>query len=224
VAMLGPCVLFVCHDYDHADEADFNEWYIREHLPERANGLPGFHRGRRFIALGDAPKYVAFYETERGALASEAYLKIVGDPDPRSRQFIPRFQNPSRTVFAVRASAGVGEGGVLGLLAFDCEATGAESLRKNGASWVKSLQSAPGIIAAHLLEVDPDTLDHSRQGHMRTGDRILPWALLIEALSAASISRLRAAALSPHAAAQQGVGNTLISGDYRVLCSLRAGG
>lgn len=114
MATKGERVLFICNDIPAEQEADFNDWYIREHLPERADGLPGFNRGRRYEAVGEAtPRYLAFYEVDGPeALSSPEYLALVHDPDPRSRRHIPAFRNAARTILSVTASAVAGEGGV----------------------------------------------------------------------------------------------------------------
>ena len=48
-----------------AQSEDFNEWYNREHMPERIFGVPGFVRGRRNVAPVVFPRFVA-YVVRRG--------------------------------------------------------------------------------------------------------------------------------------------------------------
>lgn len=45
-----PGLLMVWTDILEPLEADFNEWYSHEHMPERILGVPGFARTRHFIA------------------------------------------------------------------------------------------------------------------------------------------------------------------------------
>ena len=72
-------------------EAEFNDWYDTEHLPERL-AIPGFVSARRWVA--DAKpgqgKYLATYELESPAvLASPAYLARFRDaPTPWTRRML----------------------------------------------------------------------------------------------------------------------------------------
>ena len=59
----GKGMLIVFNEVKARDERDFNEWYNREHIDERVN-LPGFHRGRRYVAVRGSPKYLATYECD----------------------------------------------------------------------------------------------------------------------------------------------------------------
>jgi len=222
--LLGTHVLLISHDFPAEDDQDFNEWYIREHMPERVLGLPGFNRGRRFRAIDDGPKYLAFYETtDAGALSSEQYLNLVRNFDPRSRQFVPRFQSPSRTVSVVRASNGLGEGGVIGLVGFEVPGDAATSLRDTaGKRLTDELLRRPGVTGTHLLDADRGALAHSTRGHLRQNDLILPWTLLVEAIDETALASVWQQGVSPVALAALGVGKVLVRGCYRLLFSLSA--
>ena len=53
--------LFVWSDIDPDHEADFNQWYDREHMEERVR-IPGFTGARRYRAVsGSARRYLALY-------------------------------------------------------------------------------------------------------------------------------------------------------------------
>lgn len=223
MAFLGTHVLLISHDFPPEDERDFNEWYIREHMPERVIGLPGFNRGRRFRAIEDGPEYLAFYETtDARAVASEPYLRLVRDFDPRSRQFVPRFQSPSRTVSIVRASTGVGEGGVLGVIGFEAGGDAAAALRQKAGNLADELLSQYGITGAHLLEADDEALAHSRKGHLRQNDLVLPWTLLVEAINEAALDAVWQERLAPTNLAALGAGKVMLRCRYRMLFTLTA--
>jgi hypothetical protein len=54
-------------------EADLNEWYTKEHLPERI-AIPGFQSALRYVSLIGEPKYMALYDLETpNVLYSDAY-------------------------------------------------------------------------------------------------------------------------------------------------------
>jgi hypothetical protein len=59
--MQGKDLLAVWTDILTPLGADFNRWYDKEHLAERA-GILGFLTARRSVALQSMPKYVAFYD------------------------------------------------------------------------------------------------------------------------------------------------------------------
>lgn len=223
MALLGTHVLLICHDFSGTDESDFNEWYIREHMPERV-ALPGFNRGRRLRSVDDGPKYLAFYEvTGAGALSSEAYLKLVRNFDPRSRQFVPRFASAARTVSVVRASTNLGDGGVIGLIGFEADPAITQSLRESqGAALMEDLIQHAGVTGAHLLEADEAALAHSRVGHLRKNDIILPWTLLVEAIDEAALATVWNTLSAPEGLASLGASKVLMAGRYQMLFGLSA--
>src|SRR3546814_7604945 len=55
--------LFIWTDIDPAHEDDFNQWYDREHMAERA-GIAGFQWARRYRATQGERRYLALYRTE----------------------------------------------------------------------------------------------------------------------------------------------------------------
>ena len=44
-------------------DEEFLSWHVSEHIPERVS-VPGFLRGRRYVAHDGIPRYFNFYETE----------------------------------------------------------------------------------------------------------------------------------------------------------------
>ena len=81
MTMAGKGVLAFWHDVVPGGDAEFDQWHLREHIPERV-AVPGFLRCRRYVTLGGPPRYFYFYETESlDTLQSAAYLARLGtDP------------------------------------------------------------------------------------------------------------------------------------------------
>ena len=103
-------------------EADFNDWYDREHLRERAE-VPGFIRARRFAAISGEPKYIALYETQNAeVMRSESYLRFKRTRDARTMHFTRLFRNTIKATCDVTARAGVGEGAFLVVLPITVDA------------------------------------------------------------------------------------------------------
>jgi hypothetical protein len=74
MALIGKGVLAIWNGIAPEVEDDFVAWHVREHIPERV-GLPGFLRGRRYVAVDGVPKYFNFYETDAvDDLSSAAYM------------------------------------------------------------------------------------------------------------------------------------------------------
>ena len=112
-------LLAVWVDIPASLEADFNDWYDREHLAERA-GIPGFRNARRYIAEAAEPKYHALYETDSlGVFASPEYKRYLGPlMTGWSKRIMGAFQNSHRRCCNFVARAGGGIGGAVASLRF----------------------------------------------------------------------------------------------------------
>src|SRR5262249_9584119 len=113
-------LLAVWTDIPPALEADFNDWYDREHLAERA-GIPGFRTARRYIAEAAEPKYFALYETDSiGVFATPEYRRYYLGPamSAWSKRIMPSFLNNYRRCCTFVARAGDGIGGAVASLRF----------------------------------------------------------------------------------------------------------
>jgi hypothetical protein len=80
-----PAILAFFHNIAPDREAEFEEWFQREHLPERI-AVPGFLIGRRHEAISAHPRYFHFYVTQSvEVLKSSNYLGRVNAPTPMTR-------------------------------------------------------------------------------------------------------------------------------------------
>ena len=108
MSLAGTAVLAIWNGIKPEAEEEFVAWHVREHIPERV-GLPGFLRGRRYIAVAAAPKYFMMYETETlHSLASPAYVERLNNPTPWTRKCLALFRNSNRT--ACRTTLSIGRG------------------------------------------------------------------------------------------------------------------
>lgn len=65
-------------DIDPDHEAAFNAWYEETHFPQLL-ACPGWLSARRFVAMGDGPKYAAMYEVAgEWAFTTPQFLKVKG--------------------------------------------------------------------------------------------------------------------------------------------------
>jgi hypothetical protein len=86
---------------------------IRQHVPERLS-IPGFRRGRRFVAMEGGPEFCTLYEADGPEdVSGKAYLERLNAPTEWTQRMMPAFRNMARSVCRVAYSAGVGEGGFM---------------------------------------------------------------------------------------------------------------
>ena len=118
MALLGTGAVLIWNDITPDGRDDFYAWHNTEHMPERA-AVPGFLRGRRYIACDQAtkPEFFTLYETATPAvLTSAGYLARLNAPTPWTRRATQGFRNTSRALTTVMSSTGPGAGGWIGTI------------------------------------------------------------------------------------------------------------
>lgn len=216
MALMGQAVLAIWNGIAAEAEDDFIAWHTREHMPERI-GLPGFLRGKRYVAVDGRPKFFNFYETETVAtLASKTYRDRLDDPTPWTRRVVPHFRDTGRTVCSTRVSLGVGEGGFIETIRFAATADAEAVVAAFADDLIPRTVAAPGVVAAHLLQGHPEeSQGGSAEKAMRDQpDRISDWILFIEAVDGASLTALRAATLSDAGFGSLGADGAIDRGIY----------
>jgi hypothetical protein len=174
-------MLFVASGVAPEDEADFNAWYDREHVEERAR-IPGFLSGARYAAQpGSAPgarKYLGLYRTQSlQAFTSAAYKAAFSRQTPWSVTNLDRMQDPMRRVCAVRAVTGCGSGSQIAVLPL-AETGNADALSTRTLEAGRQLQAIPGFVQSYLLV--PDASLSSPLPRESTQGRVLFPMLVIE--------------------------------------------
>ncbi|CCJ50048.1 DUF4286 family protein [Bordetella parapertussis] len=142
--------LFIWTDIDPAHEEDFNQWYDREHMAERA-GIAGFRWARRYRSQHGRRRYLALYRTENlHVFGSAAYRQAFERQTPWSLANFARMRDTNRRVMVVSPLAGVGTGAALGLLRL-----GSVELAARAAALAASAQEIEGVLALRVLTPDP---------------------------------------------------------------------
>lgn len=119
MSLLGRGVVAIWNDIRPEGRADFYAWHEQEHIPERV-AVPGFLRGRRYIALEAEIEFFTLYETAGPeVLAGEAYLERLNNPTDWTRRAVRHFYNVTRGLTDLGVSTGRADGGVLLAAAFD---------------------------------------------------------------------------------------------------------
>ena len=215
----GILIIFTDFPLDEDDAVD--EWYTREHVKSRVI-VDGFQWGKRYEAILGSPRYVAVYGTDDvSVLASQDYLDAGGNPDQAERENVPKFYNTRRTICSVTASAGEGEGGVMGFLALSPEAGRQEGLR----AWIihvalPRLVNQHGVVAAHLWETNAEALAAGSRGFVPTTTGAIDWLIAWEGTRPEDLQAARATLLKESVIRAQGTGSELNYGLYRLLFRL----
>lgn len=193
MALIGKGVLAIWNGIAPEAEDEFVAWHVKEHIPERV-GLPGFLRGRRYIALDGAPKYFNFYETERvDDLTSPTYVARLNAPTDWTRKVVAHFVDTSRTICDVAWSLGLGEGGWIEAIQLDDSFASADFGEKTRASVAPAFDLIQGLVGMHLLDGrKPSGQADTAEKKLRGGvDKVAPWILLVEASRPEALAAFR---------------------------------
>lgn len=190
MSLSGLGVVTIWHDLLPEAKDNFYEWHNREHMPERV-GIPGFRRGRRYIALQGTPEYFNLYEADSPeVLSGQDYLQRLNAPTPWTREVVASFRNVVRGICRVLYSAGVGQGAVMLTLRFDvpkdAQAGIVRLLRQQVLPAIVDLR---GITGVHLCRADEDgSRVETAEKKARTDGTAIPrWILLVEGISARAV-------------------------------------
>jgi len=113
MSLAGSGAVCIWHDLTPEATDEFYQWHNREHMPERV-GIPGFLRGRRYIAVAGSPTYFNLYEADStDVLGGNDYLDRLNAPTEWTRRVVPSFRRVSRSICRVVYSEGVGQGGFM---------------------------------------------------------------------------------------------------------------
>ncbi len=191
--LLGRGVLAIWNGIAAEAEDEFIAWHVREHIPERVS-LPGFLRGRRYVAIDGFPKFFNFYETEAAdVLTSPAYLARLDAPTAWTRKVVAHFSDTSRTVCDVSWSFGNGEGGFVEAIVLDTPDEPSRFIGRLKQAASAAYETNPGLVGLHLLRehVDGSRRDTAEARLRSRPDRIAPWVLLAEASNEEALRRFR---------------------------------
>ena len=194
MAIQGQAVLAIWNGIQQDAETEFLNWHVHEHIPERV-ALPGFRRGRRYVALDGHPKFFNFYEADRPEdFTSDAYHAALNTPSPWTKAVVRHFTDTSRTVCRVLASWGCGEGALVEAVRLSGgEATDA-FLHRLADSVLPEIAARPGVVGAHLLKGQGEMgRQNTEETRLRGGpDAVADVIVLVELTDAAILSTLRA--------------------------------
>jgi len=223
MALLGNGAMVFWHDVSAGSDADYQDWHAHEHLAERV-GIPGFQRGRRYVAVDGAPRYFIMYEVDALAVLTSAdYLARLNDPTPWTTRALGHFRNSNRTLCQVAASHGLGLGGLLLTLQLAPAPGRGDDLD----AWLTggvlaALAGRSGLNAAHLLKGD-EAASQTETAEKKLRDRpdaVADRVVLVEGYDEAALAAVRDGDLSPAALRDAGVAGSPQVALYRLLNSV----
>lgn len=194
--LAGQAVMINWSDVAVEHRHAYYEWHCREHMVGRV-ALPGFVRGRRYIAAKASRDFLVCYEVETiDALTSKAYHEKADAPSELTRRTTPFVKNATRGLARVRKSLGVGTGGCALTLRFDAR-PGAEAELENHivSKALPAIADIPEITGAHFCVADVEAskiVPVERQGRPTTIPRWIVFVegVTLEALNAAGDAHL----------------------------------
>jgi hypothetical protein len=225
MALVRKAGLLVWNDVDPAIEADYNEWYLREHIPERVS-VPGMLCGRRYRAAEGSPRYMALYEAATlDVLTTGAYRAQLANPTAWTRRVMPGFRLMQRGICTVAATAGTGIGGAATVIHLRPGPSGETALRGWAETLLPELLRIEQVAAAHLWVDAPGEPASPTTALTRGGatERKVHWVLAIEASDAATIDRARDIALAGDPS-RNGAAEVAAYPTYQLLYVLTASG
>ncbi len=208
----GDAVVAIWNGIAPAGRAEFYDWHLHEHIPERVV-IPGFWRGRRFIAADAAtePEFFTLYEAASMAvLSGPDYAARLNAPTERTRRATAHFRDTSRALARVLDRSGAGDGGVVMTIRFAAEPAAAPGL----GAVLRRAAAAPRVAAAQLCAADPGASAARTAESVGRSDLLAPpgWFAMIEATDAAALAGL----LPEGALCQAGARPPLARGIYRL--------
>ena len=150
--LAGEAVVAIWNGIAPEGRDEFYAWHLNEHMPERV-GIPGFRRGRRYIAAGAGtfPEFFTLYETETmQVLQGQDYAGRLNAPTPWTLSATAYFRDTFRSLARVVESRGPGMGAALLTVRFDIDEI--ETLLP----LLCAAASAPRVCGAHLCAADRD--------------------------------------------------------------------
>ena len=196
MSLAGLGAVCIWHDLLPEARDDFHQWHNREHMPERV-GIPGFRRGRRYVAISGTPEYFNLYEADSAeVLGGQDYLNRLNAPTEWTRQVVPSFRNVSRSICRVVYTHGVGQGAFMLTERFDVgERDRPQVVKALRQRLLPPLCDKKGIAGVHLCLADESIskVETAEKKARADTTQVPTWIILIEGNSSADVGAAGAA-------------------------------
>ena len=183
MSLAGEGVVAIWHDIAPEGRAEFYAWHGEEHMPERV-GIPGFLRGRRYVAIDADLEFFNLYEAQSvEVLKGQDYVARVNAPTPWTFSAVKHFRSVARAICRVAHTTGAAQGGLIATLRYDvpdniASAHRAALLR----GLVPDLLATRGVAGVHLLTADAQAsgIATAEQKARGVANAVPRWVLLVE--------------------------------------------
>lgn len=183
MTLAGKAAVAIWHDIAPEGRAQFYDWHGSEHMPERV-GIPGFRRGRRYVALDADLEFFNLYEAEAPeVLTGAGYRDRLNSPTPWTVDTVKHFRRVARSLCRVAASRGAGQGGLIATLRYDVPEAAAEAhVAALSDGLMRDLAGHGDVAGVHLLVADADaSAVGNAESRARGVENAVPrWILLVE--------------------------------------------
>jgi hypothetical protein len=210
--LAGEAVVAIWNGIASEAREQFYDWHTNEHMPERV-GIPGFRRGRRYVAADadTAPEFFTLYEADTmQVLQGNDYTNRLNDPTPGTKATTAHFRDTARALSRVLVSHGPGIGGLLLTIRFDCDEQHLPGLR----ALVRAAAQAPRVTGAHLCAGDASaSVVRTAESRDRTDIQAPPdLFIMVEATDADALANI----LLERALSGAGARSPFVRGVYRL--------
>ena len=208
MSLLGEGVVAIWNDITPEGKLNFIDWHNREHIPERV-AIPGFHRGRRYLARYGNPEYFTLYEArDTRVLVDAPYLERLNNPTPWTKSSTAHFRNTLRGVCSKVYSTGTGEGAFMLTLRFDIDPARAAAARSYLVDeGLPPLERLTGISGVHLCIADEAASGLETAERKGRAVGVPNWIVMIEGGWADSVDQAADLLLKSDAASTQCLGD-----------------
>ena len=152
-------LLAIWADVDKDHLIEFQKWHNCQHVMERVS-IPGFHVGRRYRGVGEAPDFLMYYETDDSkVMASKPYQHAINNPTSWTQEMIIHLRNTARSIYNLVSSIGEKastEAPYIFLVRFNVEPKSENQMIQWYKEDMKRTLSIPGVYRVRLYEMDDE--------------------------------------------------------------------
>jgi hypothetical protein len=183
MSLAGEGAVAIWHDIAPEGREEFYAWHGEEHMPERV-GIPGFLRGRRYVAIKAGLEFFNLYEALSPQVVTGVdYRTRLDSPTPWTISTVRHFRSVARSICRVAATYGRGQGGHAATWRYDVDEGRAREHEKALAERIlPELARRPGVAGAHLLIADAEaSAVDTAERKARSEKNVIPrWIVMVE--------------------------------------------
>ncbi len=183
MGLIGQGAVAIWHDLAQHGRPVFYDWHGKEHMRERV-AIPGFRRGRRYIAIDADLEFFNLYEADSVAiLAGPEYQDRLNSPTKRTSEVVMSYSRVARSICRVAATCGAGQGGLISTWRYDVGDDDAAAHIETLRNQILPDIAASGLVAgAHLLVADQATsaIDTAERQARAEPNQVPRWVVMVE--------------------------------------------